>query len=148
MPTVQDDLRRDYGNEERQRQRIKMLETSKRELNVLKKEMQQMRLVVTVFNFQLKREFELLAVQTAELNGGRGIPVCGGVGGRVGVCVCVCVYVCVCVRARARACLCLCVCVVCVCVNKCTHTHIHLSLIQHRRCPRINRSHQHGVPRI
>ena len=55
MPTVQDNLRRDwYRNEERQRLRIKQLETSKRELNVLKKEMQQMRLVVTVFNFQVR----------------------------------------------------------------------------------------------
>lgn len=80
MPCIQNDLKDVYGQAERQRERIKKLEGSKRELTSLKKEIRQMRLVVSVFDFQLEREFQQLAQLTTDMASG----VIGGSGGAAG----------------------------------------------------------------
>ena len=80
MPCIQNDLKDVHGKAERQRERIKKLEGSKRELTSLKKEIRQMRLVVSVFDFQLEREFQQLAQLTTDMASG----VIGGSGGAAG----------------------------------------------------------------
>ena len=80
MPCIQNDLKDVHGKAERQRERIKKLEGSKRELTSLKKEIRQMRLVVSVFDFQLEREFQQLAQLTTDMASG----AIGGDGGAAG----------------------------------------------------------------